>query len=1567
MEKQIIKRNRGFTLIEILIALAIMSIITTAIYQLYISQFKTWQSQDLVTELQQSGRFAVDTMTREMQLIGYDLPANTEAVTLATPTQFTFRSRDNSIITSGDQRREVSFRLNGANLEMGVSTWDGSAFPAITGWDVLAENVTGFALTYYNDEGNTVTNANEVRRVKVSLTMRTSRKDPLTGDYKSLTLVTEVRPRNLGIGEVSSDVTPPAVPTGLQVVDPGKCGTLKLMWDKNTEVDLSGYTVYYSLVSRSDPAFPGYTGRVSAGISGADGYELTGLTTTASNAATPSIYYITLDAFDENGNHSGITTSTEISENPSPSLRAFGGANDTTVNMEKPTPPTNFKGEDAGANQVKLTWTLSTDTNVIGYRVYRSTSAFTTFPIPEGLRIADEGTLSTAITTYTDTSPSLIGCTIYYYAIAPVTCDATLITDDSGDDDTKRYVEADYAITYGDGTTGSPAGSDTAPKDGTEPGSPDIVEKANGTIVSGYKRSYITFTNPADTDFDHTLIYYSTTAYPTVDTDKNSPNYGVISGGVPVPDTNNVAKGIKGWFEGAAGTVSFVHDSETGAALEDVSTMHVPALVSQSYYYLAVAYDRCGNPKADAAEAITLAELCGDGSVGSPEWGPPDAPTGASVSGCSTSMTVSWNPITATADINPDAAGYRVYRSPTATFNTTLDPSDLNGTTCSTSPNTPCYLGFVPIGGATTFTDASLYGLAEGSVYSYGIVSTDCVYENRYIPSPLAEVGYKFNNSKYKQGWQTFNGVGSNGVTPGRIKREAQHLEALTRDSSGDKTKDTVKAVDPTVVTSPEDVPTKGYHNTVKLYFRNTSQGKMTINSISNIQWNNPDAKLAKVSIGWAEYTACSIIYNTLPTPPAVWVTSTTPGPSAPTSIALTGGVQVSGSCLNVPITLEFRDSVGSVNESVDMRGKDVRMALGIKNDSTNTTSCSSYLTVTEEDIAIPVDKGPSFDSDGDGTDNVILSAPDVTATSPTNVPSSGGVPDSDFVEFATDNAVTVEAKVIFQDIGKKICSDSVNLYYGITDRGGANTTPPSSFPTKITMSEVGSGTFQASINRNRNKRIWFYAVGQDDHDLNCITIKDRNFDRTPEVASGYYAYDQTEDPCGNTPNAPSSVLLTNVNSIDVVGSGGTTGSGASGSVSLSWSAVTTNTDGDSILDLKGYRVYVQKSTDNGLTWSAWSKISTDPNSSLSFSYIPTDSNGTRLKYYVTAYDNCSPTPKESTSSDVVGPVVIRTCSAVPNAPTVLTLTNGQPKDVDGSNNIGLSWTASTSTDVSGYRLYVSKSTNSGSTWTSSTVDVGLVTTYPYPAGGDVSGTWYKFTVKAVDYCSLESAASSEVGPVVKGTCSVAPNAPTNLSVNHHPAISGGTITLKWTSPDNNDLGGFKVYESVDGAAYAEIADVAGSMPITNYTYTRTPPAGTLRYTVKAYDKCYPTTALSADSNILGPIINNGCPGAKAATAPTLDTTYPLCDVPSQRKATIPATLAAGGALTDAQDLNVYYCSVGGAACTTKQLIDVKALPNPIGGYTYEFALPPGYSCGSYFAVSIVRSCGTESAISNGR
>jgi prepilin-type N-terminal cleavage/methylation domain-containing protein len=65
------KSNKGMTLVEILVVLAVSSLLMAAMFGLFINQQKSYAVQDQVIDMQQGLRAAIDRMTREIRMAGY--------------------------------------------------------------------------------------------------------------------------------------------------------------------------------------------------------------------------------------------------------------------------------------------------------------------------------------------------------------------------------------------------------------------------------------------------------------------------------------------------------------------------------------------------------------------------------------------------------------------------------------------------------------------------------------------------------------------------------------------------------------------------------------------------------------------------------------------------------------------------------------------------------------------------------------------------------------------------------------------------------------------------------------------------------------------------------------------------------------------------------------------------------------------------------------------------------------------------------------------------------------------------------------------------------------------------------------------------------------------------------------------------------------------------------------------------------------------------------------------------------------------------------------------------------
>jgi len=85
--------NRGFSLVELMVALTLGLIILSAVSMLFVSSKKTYTSQDRQARLQENSRFAMHFIIKDLRLTGYygcvdEINPDTVNVTLNNPTGF---------------------------------------------------------------------------------------------------------------------------------------------------------------------------------------------------------------------------------------------------------------------------------------------------------------------------------------------------------------------------------------------------------------------------------------------------------------------------------------------------------------------------------------------------------------------------------------------------------------------------------------------------------------------------------------------------------------------------------------------------------------------------------------------------------------------------------------------------------------------------------------------------------------------------------------------------------------------------------------------------------------------------------------------------------------------------------------------------------------------------------------------------------------------------------------------------------------------------------------------------------------------------------------------------------------------------------------------------------------------------------------------------------------------------------------------------------------------------------------------------------------------------------------
>ena len=201
-------KESGFTLVELLIAMTIGLIILTALSSTFLMQRKIYDVQEQVAEMVQNARAAMDMMSREIRMGGYDpTDAGFDGITYdADQLQIQANIDDDEDIINADGSYDDNENITYTYYD------ENSAYPyqikRKTGngnFVSFAENIEAFTFNYLDSSGNATATTSVIRQIMITIIARTSKPDPdytdpTYGDhYRRYTLTSVITPRNLGL------------------------------------------------------------------------------------------------------------------------------------------------------------------------------------------------------------------------------------------------------------------------------------------------------------------------------------------------------------------------------------------------------------------------------------------------------------------------------------------------------------------------------------------------------------------------------------------------------------------------------------------------------------------------------------------------------------------------------------------------------------------------------------------------------------------------------------------------------------------------------------------------------------------------------------------------------------------------------------------------------------------------------------------------------------------------------------------------------------------------------------------------------------------------------------------------------------------------------------------------------------------------------------------------------------------------------------------------------------------------------------------------------------------------
>lgn len=127
-----IKSSSGISIVELLLALFLTGVITTAMFRVYSTQHKNWMIQDSVVEMQQNARAALDELARQLRMAGFGLP------NCVVPMDTGYNGHDSS-----SDSIAIYYRTDTCNAMLHVGMTSTSNFPLdLTGTSVACFHAT---------------------------------------------------------------------------------------------------------------------------------------------------------------------------------------------------------------------------------------------------------------------------------------------------------------------------------------------------------------------------------------------------------------------------------------------------------------------------------------------------------------------------------------------------------------------------------------------------------------------------------------------------------------------------------------------------------------------------------------------------------------------------------------------------------------------------------------------------------------------------------------------------------------------------------------------------------------------------------------------------------------------------------------------------------------------------------------------------------------------------------------------------------------------------------------------------------------------------------------------------------------------------------------------------------------------------------------------------------------------------------------------------------------------------------------------------------------------------------
>lgn len=189
------KHDNGFSLVELLIAMAIFGVVAGAVYSVYHTQQKSYLAQQEIVAMQQQLRAAMQLMEREIRMAGYGLndgagsgiqAANSDSIRFAMDIHDGSDNDADGIIDEFDEMGNGDGDTDDTGEDItylradpdGDGVFDLFRRDASAGADqLLSTGVDALDIVYLDEAGSVTADLKKIRSVQVTMVVRTTRPD----------------------------------------------------------------------------------------------------------------------------------------------------------------------------------------------------------------------------------------------------------------------------------------------------------------------------------------------------------------------------------------------------------------------------------------------------------------------------------------------------------------------------------------------------------------------------------------------------------------------------------------------------------------------------------------------------------------------------------------------------------------------------------------------------------------------------------------------------------------------------------------------------------------------------------------------------------------------------------------------------------------------------------------------------------------------------------------------------------------------------------------------------------------------------------------------------------------------------------------------------------------------------------------------------------------------------------------------------------------------------------------------------------------------------------------------